>query len=101
MLEAWPIAEPTTRRIQIYDVSFGALMGLLQLDGTGRLEVKGIPEGAVLTFIESDNERSRLRLYIQHDSFPETLEGCPFPTAPCITSTLRTTCQRCDQEALE
>lgn len=78
--------EPHTSRIGIFLLAYAGLGGLLQLDGTFALKMTGFPKGAKLLFIEADNQRNMLRLYVEHESMPETFEGCQLPEMPCITA---------------
>lgn len=86
-MNSWPFHRGPRRRVRIFLISFEALAGLLQLDGTFVLKMRGFPEGATLAFIEADNERGELKLYVEHESFAEVNEGCMAPTWPAIEAT--------------
>ncbi len=86
-MEAWPVRDPDSRRVKRFDVSLWALTGLLTLDGTFSLKMEGFPEGAIIQAADVDNERYMLRLFVEHESFPETVEGCTVPVASAIVVT--------------
>ena len=65
-----------TRRVALLSGSFQGLARLLQQDGTYALKIEGFPEGAKLAFVDVDNQQGMLRLYVEHESLPETWEGC-------------------------
>lgn len=81
--------DPPERHVGVFLVTFEALAGLLQMDGTYSLEMAGFPKGATVSFAEADNARQVVRLYVEHESLPVHYEGSVLPEMPAITATRR------------
>ena len=74
-LDSWPFGNGPSRRVKVFEMSFEGVAGLLQLDGSFVLTMEGFPVRGRLSFIEADNERGILKLYVEHESFEEIEEG--------------------------
>ncbi len=68
-------AEDSPRRVRVLVLTFEALAELLQLDASYALRVEGWPAGAVVVGAEIEQGVGAVKLYLQHESFPEVLEG--------------------------
>ena len=74
-LDSWQFGKVSSRRVKVFEMSFQGVAGLLQLDGSFVLKMEGFPVGGRLSFIEADNERGILKLYVEHELFEEIEEG--------------------------
>jgi hypothetical protein len=49
--------------------------------------VLGLPEGAVIRFVNVERQQSRILIYVEHPDLPEIPEGAPIPeVTPVFTN---------------
>lgn len=63
------------RRFKTIEITFEALAGLFQIDGTYILKMDGYPKDAVVVFADVDNGRGIVTLYLYHPDFEIIAEG--------------------------